>query len=250
MISLPDGWRESRRFGQSHRIINVPVRESEKQTTDASVRPLRGGERPSLWEGAIGIAVQGAAHARPNPSQGSKPFTEMMTDFVEAAPGAVDTGVLEAHREYAKYWEMLQEEGTEESESRIENIRELLTAAVESAEAHGVPSRFSRSRGAGVRSGCLRRRGAHHADDTATREGLEFPVVFNHGTSRTACSRTSRSIDEAATWRKSAAVLCGMTRAEQKLYLTSASIPPLFRQHGSAGLGALAFLFRDPSGSV
>ena len=33
----------------------------------------------------------------------------------------------------SKYVEMLQEEGTEESESRIENIRELLTAAEESA---------------------------------------------------------------------------------------------------------------------
>jgi DNA helicase-2/ATP-dependent DNA helicase PcrA len=33
-----------------------------------------------------------------------------------------------------KYVEMLQEEGTEESLSRIENIRELLTAAEESHE--------------------------------------------------------------------------------------------------------------------
>src|SRR5437762_4301252 len=33
-----------------------------------------------------------------------------------------------------KYIEMLEEEGTEESESRIENIRELLTAAEESHE--------------------------------------------------------------------------------------------------------------------
>ena len=58
----------------------------------------------------------------------------MMTDFVEAAHELSTAELLERIVNSSKYREMLQEEGTEESESRIENIRELLTAAAESAE--------------------------------------------------------------------------------------------------------------------
>ena len=54
--------------------------------------------------------------------------------FVENRPELSTAALLEKIATNTKYLEMLQEEGTEEAENRIENIRELLTAAAESHE--------------------------------------------------------------------------------------------------------------------
>jgi len=121
-----------------------------------------------------------------------------------------------------KYMEMLQEEGTEDAESRMENIRELLTAAEESHE-RGEKLRDFLDHAALVSD--------QDAYDEAspislmtlhTAKGLEFPVVLIMGL-EDGLFPHSRSIGDAPQLEEERRLFyVGMTRAEHKLYLTSA----------------------------
>src|SRR5262245_21396315 len=66
--------------------------------------------------------------------RGLEAFHKLIVDFVGAAQELSVAELLERIVNSSKYVEMLQEDDTEESLSRVENIRELLTAAVESDE--------------------------------------------------------------------------------------------------------------------
>jgi len=201
------------------RIINSPPRGIGKTTTDA-IADLAVEREMSLW-GAIGIAVQ--EQRMPGRTlRGLEVFHKMMTDFIEAAQELTTPELLERIVNSSKYMEMLQEEGTEESESRIENIRELLTAAVESAE------RTESLRDFLDHAALVSDQDAY--DEAApvtlmtlhTAKGLEFPVVFIMGLEEGLFPH-SRSIDEGRELEEERRLFyVGMTRAEQKLYLSSA----------------------------
>jgi DNA helicase-2/ATP-dependent DNA helicase PcrA len=146
----------------------------------------------------------------------------MVAEFVQGAEELSSAALLEKIVTGTKYLEMLQEEGTEESESRIENIRELLTAAEESHE-RGEKLREFLDHAALVSD--------QDAYDEAspislmtlhTAKGLEFPVVLIMGL-EDGLFPHSRSIMEAAQLEEERRLFyVGMTRAEHKLYLTSA----------------------------
>jgi DNA helicase-2/ATP-dependent DNA helicase PcrA len=117
---------------------------------------------------------------------------------------------------------MLNEEGTEEAESRVENIRELLTAAQESHE-RGESLRDFLDHAALISD-------QDSFDEKApitlmtlhTAKGLEFPIVFIMGL-EDGLFPHSRSIGEGRQLEEERRLFyVGMTRAEQKLYLTSA----------------------------
>jgi DNA helicase-2/ATP-dependent DNA helicase PcrA len=201
------------------RIINVPVRGIGKTTTD-TLADLAVERETSLW-GAIQIAVQ-EQRLPGRILRGLEAFHKMMTDFVGAAQELSTAELLERIVNSSKYVEMLQEEGTEESESRKENIRELLTAAVESVE-----------RGESLRD--FLDHAALVSDQDAydekapitlmtlhTAKGLEFPVVFITGL-EDGLFPHSRSMEEGRQLEEERRLFyVGLTRAEQKLYLTSA----------------------------
>src|SRR5438552_10690120 len=86
----------------------------------------------SVW-GAIEIAIQ-EARLPMRTIRALEAFHTMIAEFVQAAEELSNSALLEKIINGTKYVEILQEEGTEESESRIENIRELLTASEESHE--------------------------------------------------------------------------------------------------------------------
>lgn len=201
------------------RIINVPVRGIGKTTTDA-LADLAVERETSLW-GAIEIALK--EQRMPGRTlRGLESFHKLIVDFVEAAKELSVAELLERIVNSSKYVEMLQEEGTEESESRIENIRELLTAAVESDE-----------RGESLRDFLDHAALISDQDDydeaapitlmtLHTAKGLEFPVVFITGMEEGLFPH-SRSISEGRDLEEERRLFyVGMTRAEQKLYLTSA----------------------------
>src|SRR6185503_18837897 len=218
------------------RVINVPPRGIGKTTTDA-LADLAVERETSLW-GAIEIAVK--EQTLPGRTlKGLEAFHKLIVDFVGAALELSNTELLERIVNSSKYLEMLQEEGTEESESRIENIRELLTAAQESHE----------------RAESLRDFLDHAAlvtdqdgyDEKApitlmtlhTAKGLEFPVVLIMGLEEGLFPH-SRSIMEASQLEEERRLFyVGMTRAENKLYLTSAR----FRRY----FGAMDSQVSEPS---
>jgi DNA helicase-2/ATP-dependent DNA helicase PcrA len=201
------------------RVINVPVRGIGKTTTDA-LSDLAVERETSLW-GAIGLAVK--EQLMPGRTlRGLEAFYKMMTDFVEAAQELSTPELLERIVNTTKYVEMLQEEGTEESESRIENIRELLTAAVESAERTESLRDFLDHAALVSDQDAYDEKAPITLMTLHTAKGLEFPVVFITGL-EDGLFPHSRSIDEGRDLEEERRLFyVGMTRAEQKLYLTSA----------------------------
>src|SRR5499427_1191137 len=207
------------------RVINVPARGIGKTTTDA-LEELAAERGLSLWD-AIEVAIR-EARMPMRTLRGLEAFYRMTAEFVQAAEELSNAALLEKIITGTKYLEMLHEEGTEDSESRIENIRELLTAAEESHE-RGEKLRDFLDHAALVSD--------QDAYDEAspislmtlhTAKGLEFPVVLIMGL-EDGLFPHNRSIMEAAQLEEERRLFyVGMTRAEHKLYLTSARFRRLF----------------------
>ena len=175
----------------------------------------------SLW-GAIDIAVKEQTFPG-RTLRGLEAFHKLITDFVGAAQELSNAELLERIVNSSKYLEMLQEEGTEESESRIENIRELLTAAVRRVDERGESLRDFLDHAALVSDQDAYDEKAPITLMTLhTAKGLEFPVVFIMGL-EDGLFPHSRSLQEGRELEEERRLFyVGMTRAEQKLYLTSA----------------------------
>src|SRR5262249_4369738 len=110
------------------RVINSPVRGIGKTTTDA-LEEVAIQNSTSIW-GAIEIAVR-EQRLPQRTIRSLEGFYQMIEEFVKGAEELSPSALLEKMVHATKYVETLQAEGTEEAESRIENIRELLTAAEE-----------------------------------------------------------------------------------------------------------------------
>src|SRR5262249_13093907 len=201
------------------RIINSPPRGIGKTTTD-TLEELAVERGTSIW-GAIEVALQ--EQRLPNRTlRGLDSFHKMLTDFVEAAQELSNAELLERIVNTTKYLEMLHEEGTEEAESRIENIRELLTAAEESQERGETLREFLDHAALVSDQDAYDEKAPITLMTLHTAKGLEFPIVFITGL-EDGLFPHSRSIMEAGQLEEERRLFyVGMTRAEQKLYLTSA----------------------------
>src|SRR4029077_14711566 len=149
-------------------------------------------------------------------------FYQMVTLFVQGAQELSNAQLLERIIAATKYVEVLNEEGNEEAMNRAEHIPELLTAAEESQErgeelrefldhAALVSDRDSYDEQAPITLMTLH-----------TAKGLEFPVVFIMGL-EDGLFPHSRSIGDGGQLEEERRLFyVGMTRAEEKLFLSSA----------------------------
>jgi len=199
------------------RIINVPPRGIGKTTTDL-LEELAIQRGTSIW-GAIEIAIQ-ETRLPMRTIRALEVFFKMASDFVEAAEELSVSVLLEKIVTSTKYLEMLQEDGTEEAESRIENIRELLTAAQESQERGETLREFLDNAALVSDQDAYDERAPISLMTLHTAKGLEFPVVLIIGL-EDGLFPHSRSIMEAPQLEEERRLFyVGMTRAEHKLYLT------------------------------
>ncbi len=200
------------------RIINTPARGIGKTTINALL-DLAAEREASLWD-AIGIAIDGEGLAlRSRRALGT--FHELMTDFLESAdqPSAVD--LLQKVVEKTRYVEVLTEEGSEEALGRIDNIRELMTAAEESAERGETLRDFLDNAALVSDQDDYDERAPVTLMTLHTAKGLEFPVVFIIGM-EDGLFPHSRSITEQSSLEEERRLFyVGMTRAEERLYLSS-----------------------------
>jgi len=201
------------------RVINSPVRGIGKSTTD-TLQDIAVERETSVW-GAIKIAIDEQRFPT-RTIRALESFHQMVESFIQAAPELSNAQLLEKIVTATKYVEMLHEEGTEEAMNRVENIRELLTAAEESQE-RGEQLRDFLDHAALVSD-------QDSYDEQApvtlmtlhTAKGLEFPVVFIMGL-EDGLFPHSRSIGDANQLEEERRLFyVGMTRAEEKLYLSSA----------------------------
>jgi len=199
------------------RIINVPPRGIGKTTTDL-LEELAIERGTSIW-GAVEIAIR-EARLPMRTIRALEAFFKLVSEFVEAAGDLSNSALLEKIVTSTKYLEMLQEEGTDEAESRIENIRELLTAAEESNERGEKLREFLDHAALVSDQDAYDERVPVSLMTLHTAKGLEFPVVLIIGLEEGLFPH-SRSIMEAAQLEEERRLFyVGMTRAEQKLYLT------------------------------
>ncbi len=200
------------------RVINTPSRGIGRTTIDALL-DLATGQEVSLWD-AVGIAIGGEGLA-PRSRRALGAFHELMTDFLESVDQMSGIDLLQRVIEKSRYVEVLQQEGTEEALGRIDNIRELLTAAEESA-ARGESLRDFLDNAALVSD-------QDDYDERApvtlmtlhTAKGLEFPVVFIIGM-EDGLFPHNRSLTERTSLEEERRLFyVGMTRAEDRLYLSA-----------------------------
>jgi ATP-dependent DNA helicase UvrD/PcrA len=201
------------------RIVNSPPRGIGKTTTDA-LEELAVERGISVWD-AIEVVVR-EARLPMRTVRALEVFYKMVAEFVQGAEELSTSALLEKIVHSTKYIEMLQEEGTDESESRIENIRELLTAAEESHERGERLREFLDHAALVSDQDDYDERSPISLMTLHTAKGLEFPVVLIMGLEEGLFPH-SRSLMEAAQLEEERRLFyVGMTRAEHKLYLASA----------------------------
>src|SRR2546425_1617363 len=201
------------------RVINTPPRGIGKTTIDMLEELAV--ERGTSISAAIAIAIQEARIAI-RAIRSLEMFYKMVEEFVQSAEELSNSALLERIIHSTKYLEMLQEEGSEESEGRIENIRELLTAAEESHERGEKLREFLDHAALVSDQDAYDERSPISLMTLHTAKGLEFPVVLIMGL-EDGLFPHSRSIMEAPQLEEERRLFyVGMTRAEHKLYLSSA----------------------------
>jgi DNA helicase II / ATP-dependent DNA helicase PcrA len=218
------------------RIVNVPKR-GIGDRAQACVAALADGERISFAE-ALSRAGDAAGIAARSVNSIDR-FTELLADLrtlVES--GAATVTVLEAVLDRSGYLAELRDSHDPQDESRVENLAELVGVAQEFGEANpeGTLVDFLEqvslvADSDEVPDEAVAGSGHHAADDGVvtlmtlhTAKGLEFPVVFLTGMEDGAFPhlRSLGEPKELAEERRLAYV--GITRAQQRLYLTRATL--------------------------
>ena len=211
------------------RIINVPKR-SIGDTTIEKVQNFANETEDTLYNALLDCEVNPELTAR-NISC-IKKFTELMEDFLIVAEELSVSMLIEYVLEKTSYLEALQLSKEPENESRIENLKELVSAAVEFEKNNEEDKSLSAflEKVALVQdvdnidgeSDAVVLMTVHSA------KGLEFPVVFMVGMENGIFPgpMSFNSDEEMEESRR----LCyvGITRAKEILYMTSAEIRKVF----------------------
>ena len=150
------------------RVINTPARGIGRTTVEQIERYGRDNGL-NLWDAIERIIDDQQLSTR---SQSSLViFRNLIQELSLVASQSSLPDLLRFILERTGYRKMLQQEKTPESETRLENLDELINAAAEAQERGESIARFSGSRGAGGRRRFARREGAGDADDAAQRQG-------------------------------------------------------------------------------
>jgi ATP-dependent DNA helicase UvrD/PcrA len=234
------------------RVINVPARGIGKGVMDAleNLQPSTHGEDLPLL--AAGLAPADAANslwarlvrgleekAFPNRAAASlAAFRDLIVTLTEVARNESVSIAIGKMLDRSGYLQDLREDRTEDSESRIENLAELVSAAREYESREPEPSLGGFVDRLSLLSDVDEEEGASDARvwmmTLHSAKGLEFPVVVLAGLEEGLFphSRSSNDLEELEEERR----LCyvGMTRARSKLVLTGAARRRIFGEYQSS----------------
>lgn len=199
------------------RIINTPARGIGK-TTIEQIEKFALDNNLSIWT-AIGRMIEEHT-AGPRAEAALAAFQRLIGELRELLHKEPLHELMRQILDLTGYGKMLEQEKTPESDSRLDNLRELINAAAEAAE-----------RGEGVAEFLDHAALVSDADEVDERatvslltmhnaKGLEFPVVFIAGLEEGLFPH-SRSLDSPDAMEEERR-LCyvGMTRAQRQLFLT------------------------------
>jgi len=203
------------------RVINTPTRGLGKQTLDELDRRAKD-YGVSLWE-TIGIVTGSGEGLGPRAVSALKGFQSLVVGLVEAAQKQTASEVVKAAILDTGYADSLKAENTEEAEARLENLQELVNAAVD----------YDREEGGGLRdfidaAALVSDTDQYRGDAPVTlmtmhsAKGLEFPVVFVVGMEDGLFPHSRAAADPAELEEERRLCYVAITRAERFLYVSHA----------------------------
>src|SRR5579883_1060047 len=201
------------------RIVNTPARGIGKGTVE-QIEQYALDHDLSVWS-AIGQMLE--ENAFPTRAQAAlQSFRVMIQELAAMLATAPVNQILEAILERTGYLTMLEAGKDPDSESRVANLAELVNAASEAAERAETVSEFLDHAALVADTDNLDERAPISLLTLHNAKGLEFPNVFLAGMEEGLFPH-SRSLDSKAAMEEERR-LCyvGMTRAEKRLFLSSA----------------------------
>jgi DNA helicase-2/ATP-dependent DNA helicase PcrA len=234
------------------RIINVPARGIGKGVLE-SLDGIDPGESPdtdspSLLAGLQPVVTANSVWARliraveqrmlaPRATASLTAFRDLIIGMAAMAPRETVSIALGKVIDQSGYLQDLREERTEEAESRIENLMELVSAAREYELRSPEPSLAGfvdqlsllsdADEEAGSRTARVLMMTLHSA------KGLEFPIVIMAGLEEGLFPHSRSSDDEAELEEERRLCYVGITRAQRRLVLTSAARRRVFGDYQS-----------------
>ncbi len=205
------------------RLVNAPPRGIGRTTLERAAALAEADGAP-LWVGLQRFAAQARGRAAPRVRE----LLALLEELARTVRGLRPAEALALALERSGYLRQLEREGTPEAETRLENLRELLSAAEDFAAANAgeedersalelfldqvalvsdLDGWESRAERVALMTG-------HSA------KGLEFPVVFLVGLEEGIFPHTASSRDEAGLEEERRLFYVGMTRAMDRLVLT------------------------------
>ncbi|HTS48166.1 MAG TPA: UvrD-helicase domain-containing protein [Bryobacteraceae bacterium] len=201
------------------RIINTPARGIGKGSIE-QIEQYALDHDLSVWS-AIGRMLE--ENAFPTRAQASlQAFRAMIQDLAAMVDSAPVTDILEAILERTGYMAMLEAGKDPDSESRVANLAELVNAASEAGERGESVAEFLDHAALVSDTDNLDQQATISLLTLHNAKGLEFPNVFLAGMEEGLFPH-SRALDSKAAMEEERR-LCyvGMTRAQKRLFLTSA----------------------------
>ncbi|MCH8292201.1 DNA helicase PcrA [Candidatus Poribacteria bacterium] len=209
------------------RIINVP-RRGIGPTTIQRLENFAQAEGISLFDAVM--RANRISTLRYAAQEKVRAFAELIESF-NADDSPVQT--VEALLDRSGYLENLKQENTIESQSRMENVRELITAAAEYEEREAEPTLV------GFLEMITLVADIDNMDDKSdivtlmtlhSAKGLEFPIVFMVGMEEGLLPHQRSFASEAELEEERRLCYVGITRAKEEIYLTHARSRRLFGQ--------------------
>jgi DNA helicase II / ATP-dependent DNA helicase PcrA len=203
------------------RVVNTPTRGLGKQTLDELDRRAKD-FGVSLWE-AISIITEQPEGFSPRAAAALRKFKSIIEGLVARAQKETASEVVKAAILDTGYADALKAENTEEAEGRLENLQELVNAAVD----------YDAEEGGGLRdfidaAALVSDTDQYKTDAPVTlmtmhsAKGLEFPVVFIVGLEDGLFPHSRAAADQAELEEERRLCYVAITRAEQHLYVTHA----------------------------
>ncbi|HEV3471065.1 MAG TPA: UvrD-helicase domain-containing protein [Pyrinomonadaceae bacterium] len=203
------------------RVINTPPRGLGKQTLDELDRRARD-YGVSLWE-TIGIVTSQGEGMSPRAVSALKGFQNIVQTLVSLASKETASEVVKAAILDTGYADALKAENTEEAAGRLENLQELVNAAVDYDAEEGGGLRDFIDAAALVSDADQYERDAPVTLMTMhSAKGLEFPLVFIVGMEDGLFPHARAAADAAELEEERRLCYVAITRAERFLYVTHA----------------------------
>jgi len=216
----------ARDFIAFRRIVNVP-RRGIGAVTAGRIEAFAGERGLDVYE-ALGAAGE-IPGVGPKTRARVDGFAALMEELRSAAPGAGPRGLMELVLERTSYLRMLEDQGAEQATERAENIEELLSVAA------GYPPDEEGLEAFLTDIALMSEADAYDEGTEAvslmtlhSAKGLEFPVVFMAGMEEGVFPHQRSLEDREELEEERRLCYVGMTRAEDRLYLTRASRRMLF----------------------